>query len=205
MDQRTSLSIKSYDAVAAEYLEFWSERRPFDAARRLGAMVGRGGRVLDVASGPGLDVRLLRDAGLHVVGGDRSHESMKAARTLFPKGSLARWDYRRLPFADDTFDAVWAPAALQHLPRREIRPALAEFVRVQRQGPIFVTFREGDAELEPFEDPPAGTVFVTAVSADELKALLLAAGYLEVEVETRPDPLGREDVRWLHGWGRRLR
>lgn len=205
MDQRTSASIKAYDAVAADYQEFWRERRPFDAARKFGGLVGRGGRVLDVACGPGLDVRLLRDVGLHVVGGDRSHESMKVARTLFPKGSLGRWDFRHLPFPDDTFDGIWGPGALQHLPRREIRPALAELVRVQRRGPIFVTFREGNAELEPFEDPPAGTVYVTAVSADELKALLLAAGYVEVEVEPRPDLLEREDVRWLFGWGRRPR
>lgn len=202
-DQRTWLSIKAYDAAAADYQEQRGDWRTFDAARKMGALAGRGGRVLDVACGPGLDVRLLRDAGLLAVAGDLSHECMKVARTLFPKGALARWDYRRLPFADDTFDGIWAPDALGHLPRREIRPALAEFVRVQRRGPIFVTFHEGDAELEPFEDDPAGTVYVTAVSSDELKALLLAAGYVEVEVESRPDPLDRPDLTLLHGWGRR--
>jgi ubiquinone/menaquinone biosynthesis C-methylase UbiE len=137
------------------------------------------------------------------VAGDYSHECMKVARTLFPKGSLARWDFRCLPFADGTFDGIWAAGALGHLPRREIRAALAEFVRVHRRGPIFVTFIEGDADLERFEDPPAGSVYVTAISADELKALLLAGGYVEVEIESRPDPLGRGDVRILYGWGRR--
>lgn len=202
-DQRTALSIKAYDTAASDYQEQRWERRTFDAARKMGALVGRGGRVLDVACGPGLDVRLLRDTGLQVVAGDRSHECMKVARTLFPKGALARWDFRQLPFADDTFDGIWAPEALGHLPRREIRPALAEFVRVQRGGPIFVTFHEGDAELAAFEDDPAGTVYMTAVSADELKALLLAAGYVEVEVEARPDPLERTGLTLLHGWGRR--
>lgn len=202
-DQRTARSIAAYDDAAAEYQRARREWRTFDAARKMGALAGRGGRVLDVACGPGLDIRLLRDAGVHVVAGDISHECMKVARTLFPKGSLARWDYRRLPFADRTFDGIWAPETLGHLPRRAIRPALAELVRVHRRGPIFVTFHEGDAELAPFEDEPAGTVFVTAVSADELKALLVAAGYVEVEVEARPDPLGREELTVLHGWGRR--
>lgn len=202
MDQRTLLSIRAYDDTAADYLKYWRDRRTFDAARKMGALVGQGGRVLDVACGPGLDVRLLRDAGLHVVAGDYSHECMKVARTLFPKGSLARWDYRQLPFPGGTFDGIWAAGALGYLPRREIRGALAEFVRVQRRGPIFVTFVEGDAELGVFEDPPAGLIRLTAISGDELKALLLAAGYVEIEVETRPDPLGRADVRTLHGWGR---
>jgi ubiquinone/menaquinone biosynthesis C-methylase UbiE len=202
VDRRSQLSIAAYDAVAADYQEFWRTRRPLDAVRKFRGLVGRGGRVLDVASGPALDVRLLRDAGLHVTAGDISHEAMRVGRTLFPKGSLAQWDYRRLPFADGTFDGVWAPAALQHLPLGAIRPALAELRRVQRRGPLFCSFREGSGDLEAVDDPPAGTVYVSTVTADELKALLLAAGYTEVEVEPRPDPLERSGVAWLYGWGR---
>lgn len=202
MDGRLSQTIAAYDASAAEYQEAWRQRRPLDAVRKFGAMVGRGGRVVDVASGPALDVRLLRDAGLKVFAGDRSHESMRVGHTLFPKGALARWDFRRLPFGDAVFDGVWAPAALHHLPRREIRPTLAEWRRVHRRGPIFVSFREGAAELEPVEDPPAGTVYATTVSDEQVKALLLDAGYVEVEVESRPDPLERSGVTWLYGWGK---
>src|SRR5688572_10751335 len=99
-EQRIDRTVAAYDAAAVEYQEAWRQRRPLDAIRKFSALVGRGGRVLDVACGPALDVRLLRDAGLKVVGGDRSHESMRLARTLFPKGALARWDYRRLPFDD---------------------------------------------------------------------------------------------------------
>jgi len=139
---------------------------------------------------------------LKVVAGDLSHESMRLGRLLFPKGSLARWDFRRLPFPDDVFGGVWAPAALQHLPRAQIRPALAELRRVQRSGPVFATFRQGAGNLDPVEDPPAGTVWATSVSSDELRALLLGAGYGEVEVETRPDPLDRPEVTWVYGWGR---
>jgi ubiquinone/menaquinone biosynthesis C-methylase UbiE len=202
VDQRTAMSIKAYDAVAEEYQEHWRDQRPLDAVRKFAGLVGRGGRVLDPACGPVLDVRLLRDAGLTVFAGDRSAEAMRVGKTFFPKGALARWDLRQLPFLDDSFDGVWAHGALQHLPTSEIRPALAELRRVHRRGPIFLSFREGRGDLEPFEDPPAGTVYVTSLIADELKALLLAAGYTEVEVESRPDPLGRTGVTWLYGWGR---
>ena len=201
-EDRIDRTVAAYDAAAADYQEAWRSRRPLDAIRKFGSLVGRGGRIIDVACGPALDVRLLRDTGLKVVGGDRSHESMRLARTLFPKGSLARWDYRRLPFPDGVFDGVWAPAALHHMPRGMIRRTLAEWRRVQGRGPIFVTFREGSYDLGPVEDPPAGTVFATAVTADQLKALLLDAGYGEVEVEARPDLGGATDVTWLYGWGR---
>jgi SAM-dependent methyltransferase len=202
MDPRTAQSLKAYDASASDYLEAWREKRLLDAVKQFGAMVGRGGVVLDVACGPALDTRLLRDQGLRVASGDLSWECMRVGKTLHPKGALARWDFRQLPFADNTFDGVWAPAALQHLPRAEIRPTLREWRRVQRRGPIFVTFPRGDAELEPFDDPPAGEVFVTKVSVDEVKALLLAEGYEQVEIEERPDLLGRSDVTWIHAFAR---
>lgn len=201
MDPRIAETVAAYDEAAEAYQEQMSERRPLDAVRKFAGLAGRGARILDAACGPVLDVRVLRDAGLMVVAGDRSQESMRLGKVLFPKGSLARWDFRRLPFADDTFEGVWAHAALQHLPRAQMRAGLAELRRVQRSGPIFLSFREGSGDLDPVEDPPAGTVYVTSVSADELKALLLDAGYVEIEIDTRPDLNGRP-VTWLYGSGR---
>lgn len=198
---RIAVTQAAYDADPAAYQQYWRTHRPLDAVRKFSARIGRGGRVLDVAAGPGVDLRLLRDAGLRVFGGDLSHAAMKVAITLFPKGALAQWDYRRLPFPDAVFDGVWASAALQHVPRAQVRRVLAEWRRVQRGGPIFVSMREGDGDLELVEDPPAGNVHATTVSADELRALLLDAGYTGVEVEPRPDLLGRSDVTWLHAFG----
>lgn len=200
MDPRTNASVEAYDASAMEYLEAWKERRPLDAVRRFGQRAGRGALVLDVAGGPALDVRLLRDAGLRPASGDRSLQCMRVARTYHPKGLLAQWDFRRLPFADGTFGGVWAPQALHHLPRAEIIPALGELRRVHAKGPVFLSFREGRGDLEPFDDPPAGTVRTTPVTAEELAALLVGAGYSDVQVEPRVDPLERPTT-WLYGWG----
>lgn len=202
MDPRTDRSIAAYDAAAEAYQQAWWDHRPLDAVRTFARMAGRGALVIDVAAGPVLDVRVLRDAGLVVVAGDRSAASMAIGGKLFPKKPLAVWDYRRLPFVDATFEGVWAPAALQHLPRAEMRAGLAELRRVHRAGPIFVSFREGSGDLELVADEPAGDVHVTSVSEPELKALLADQGYASVEVERRPDPAGRRDVTWLYGWGR---
>ncbi len=194
-------TVEAYDAAAAQYQAVWRDRRPLDAVRKFAAMAGRGARVCDIACGPALDLRWLRDQGLKVVAGDLSWSSMQLGKTLFPKGSLAQWDYRRLPFRDRAFGGIWAPAALQHLPRSRIRAVLAEVRRVHASGPIFMTFRDGAGDLTPRDDPPAGKVWTIAVSVAELYALLLDAGYTDVEVERRPDPLGRRDVTWLYGWG----
>jgi ubiquinone/menaquinone biosynthesis C-methylase UbiE len=202
VDPRTQETIAAYGRAAQEYHELWKEQRPLDAVRTFGALAGRNARVIDVACGPALDVRLLRDQGLAVFAGDRSEELMRIGHMLFPKRPLARWDFRRLPFADAVFDGVWAAAALQHLPRREIRSALGELRRVHARGPIFVSFREGRADLEPVDEPGVGTIYLTTVTGEELKTLLLDQGYQQVEIQTRPDPIGRSDVVWVYGWGR---
>jgi ubiquinone/menaquinone biosynthesis C-methylase UbiE len=200
VDDLLKTTVNAYDQCAAEYLEAWKDRRPRDSARTFAQMAGSGALVLDVAGGPGVDVRLLRDVGLRSASGDLSMECMRVARTFFPKGLLARWDYRSLPFADDQFEGIWAPAALQHLPRRAILPAMREFQRVQSGGPIFVTFPEGETDMGMLEDPPAGMVQVTSVTPEELRALLLRMGYVDVEVESRPDPRGIP-LRWSYGFG----
>lgn len=201
MDPRQQGTIAAYDEAAAAYFERWKDHRPRDAAKRFGALAGRGAVVCDLACGPGVDLRVLRDAGVMVVAGDAAPGAMRVARTYFPKGPLARWDFRRLPFADDTFDGVWACAALEHLPLGELRPVLGEVVRVQRQGPIFCCFREGQCDLQRVDDHPADPVYATAITPDELQALLLDAGYRRVEVERRPDLLGRAEPTWLHAFG----
>lgn len=198
---RVAQTVDAYDAAASRYQEHWRDRRPLDAVRKFAGMAGRDARVCDIACGPALDLRVLRDHGLKVVAGDLSPQSMQLGKMLFPKGSLAQWDFRRLPFGDRAFDGIWAPAALQHLPRAQIRAGIAELRRVHRRGPIFLTFREGASDLVPVEDPPVGRVWAVAVSANELYALLLGAGYTDVEIEHRPDPLGRLEVTWLYGWG----
>lgn len=203
MDPRIQHTIAAYDAHAERYHAQWWDRRPLDAVRRFAGMAGHGAWVIDVASGPALDVRALRDYGLNVVAGDRSLAAMQLGVHLFPKRPLAVWDLRRLPFADGAFGGVWAPAALQHLPRGALRQAFGELRRVHGRGPILVSFREGTGDLEPVEDPPVGEVYATTLSEDELRALLVDQGYGAVEVVRRPDPLGRREVTWLYGWGRR--
>ena len=202
MHPRRQATIAAYDAAAAAYLEQWSPWRPKEDARRFASLAGRDAVVLDPACGPGVDLRLLRDVGLTVMAGDHGAEAVRVGHTFFPKSGIARWDLHRLPFPDATFGGVWAARALQHLPLRQVRTALAELRRVHARGPIFVALREGRGELEPLEDAPAGTVYVNAVSVEELRALLGAAGYEAIEVERRPDLAERPGVAWLHAIAR---
>jgi SAM-dependent methyltransferase len=111
-------------------------RRAYDEVT---ALLGRAPRalVLDVGGGiAALAETLGSDSRVRVVTLDLDMEMLRRARAKFARAVLLRADGTRLPFADDTFDAVVMVHALEHIPQ-EIRAALAaEIKRVSRQGVV---------------------------------------------------------------------
>jgi SAM-dependent methyltransferase len=154
------------------------------AAARL-AQCPDGGDLLDVPCGFGRHSIPLASAGYRVVGVDRSAPLLDEARR---RAGGARWpklvqgDYRKLPFADGSFDAaVCLFSSLGYLGDEEDTRALSEIGRVLRPGGRLVieivhrdllvtTFREQDWSLlgegrllleQRTFDPVAGIAQVT--------------------------------------------
>lgn len=130
--------------------------------------------VLDVATGTGrLPRALLRQPGFEgrVIGLDLSRRMLRYAvrwTAQFSDRLTYIWqDARRLPFDDDTFDAVTCLEALEFTPRP--REVLAELVRVLRPGGVLVvTNRIGpDARFLP------GRVFPRGAFGDVLRSFPL--------------------------------
>ena len=90
---------------------------------------GRDARVLDIGTGTGANLRLLRQMGMHdVTGLDSSEEAIRfcAERGL---GAVRHGNASNLPFPDERFDLVLATDVLEHVERdaeaaREIRRVL---------------------------------------------------------------------------------
>jgi SAM-dependent methyltransferase len=159
------------------------------AAARL-ARCPEGGDLLDVPCGFGRHAIPLAAAGYRVVGVDRSKPLLAEARR---RAEGARWpkltqaDYRKLPFADGSFDAaVCLFSSLGYLGDEEDTNALAEIGRVLRPGGrlvieivhrdlLITTFREQDWSLlgegrllleQRTFDPVAGVAQVTQTLVD---------------------------------------
>lgn len=95
-----------------------------------------GGRLLDIAAGTGdIALEALRQVpGARVVAADFSLPMMEVGRQK-PRGQLLAWvgaDALRLPFPDDTFDAVVSGFLLRNV--TDVAAALAEQRRVVRPG-----------------------------------------------------------------------
>jgi SAM-dependent methyltransferase len=101
----------------------------------LGAAREPGPRILDVASGFGQDARELAAGGAFAVAAEPSARMSALARLQEPQSGSARVVHVRawgdaLPFADDSFDAVFCKGALDHFDAPEA--AIGEMARVTR-------------------------------------------------------------------------
>jgi SAM-dependent methyltransferase len=114
------------DAVNRDLVTRWLPSRP-------------DGRVLktdlfDEVVGAGLVPDLLERFG-SVTGIDVSPVVVDAARARYPRLRAEAADVRKLPFADETFDAVVSNSTLDHFPSQDdIAAALVELRRVLRPG-----------------------------------------------------------------------
>ena len=96
------------------------------------AEVGRGTRLLDVASGPGYVASEAAKRGASVIGVDIADAMISLARRLHPQIEFRSGNAEALPFSEGSFDAVVGNFVLLHLGRPE--QAAAEFARVLAPG-----------------------------------------------------------------------
>ena len=97
--------------------------------------IERGDRVLDVGCGTGFATEGLLRRTDDVHGLDQSIHQMEKAFEKFGKRDAVRFyrgDAERLPFRDDSFDAVWSSGSIEYWPTPV--DALVEFRRVVRPG-----------------------------------------------------------------------
>jgi SAM-dependent methyltransferase len=96
------------------------------------ANVGRGTRLLDVASGPGYVAAAATEMGASVVGVDFASEMVARAARTFPGIEFVEGDAEALAFPDRSFDAVAINFGVLHLARPDT--ALSEARRVLKPG-----------------------------------------------------------------------
>jgi SAM-dependent methyltransferase len=162
------------------------------------AEVGRGKRVLDVATGPGYVASAASERGANVVGVDVAAAMVAFARRLHPDIEFCQADAERLPFDANSFDAVVANFLILHVGRPE--RVVAELTRVvSTGGRVALTTWDvperarllgvlvdavADVGVQPPPDLPAGPPFFRFADDSEFARLLTDAGLAEVDVQT---------------------
>ena len=111
--------------------------------------VGRGHRVLDVGTGPGIVAAAATERGADVVGIDFSEAMLAQGRRLHPEIEFREASAESLPFDDGEFDAVVGNFVLHHSGRPQ--RVLEEAFRVLRErGKMAFTVWADPSKLEAF-------------------------------------------------------
>ena len=185
-----------------------------------------GERVLDVGCGAGtaeLILAALQPGGVHFVGIDlvpqRLRDARRAMREQGVAAELAAADAARLPFAAASFDAAFAVAVLQHVPKP--RAVIDALRRILRPGGRLVLAEPDNAARYWFSDPASGhdvfahaTAFYSLVEeasgedADvsigpRVPRLLRAAGFEVAAVHLVPVSLTRAGAPVPRVWDER--
>ena len=140
------------------------------------------GHILDAGCGAGRDTFLLSQRGFHVVGLDISHGLLSEARKQYPGLTFKEGNFLEIPFADDTFDGVWANASLLHFESiDDVVAALHEFWRVLKKDGIIhvrVKAQTGKEKTAIISDALSKHErFFRFFTHDEMKQLLLDAKF----------------------------
>jgi predicted TPR repeat methyltransferase len=137
-----------YDEWAKGYdddLASWSYQGPTVVAETVVSRHPEAGSALDVGCGTGLVGRALRARGFagQIVGLDVSQASLEIARQCGAYDSVEQADLQqRLPFEDDSVDALVCVGVMTYLP--EVEAVWREFARVTRPGGLVVATQRED-------------------------------------------------------------
>ncbi|MEP7739013.1 demethylmenaquinone methyltransferase [Nocardioides sp. 31GB23] len=204
LDKQPTDVRRMFDAVAKRYdvtndvLSLGQDRRWRTEVLDAVAPVP-GERVLDLAAGTGTSSVPFHDRGATVVPCDFSLGMLRVGKQARPHLPFTAGDGTRLPFADDTFDAVTISFGLRNI----VDPAagLAEMRRVTRPGGRLVVCEFSHPTWSPFR-----TLYVEYLMralppvARAVSSAPDAYVYLAESIRAWPDQAGLADLVAGAGW-----
>lgn len=189
----SQVTIASYDATADA---FWEGTRDHDVSQNVDALLSHlethRGRILDLGCGPGRDLRVFRDLGYDAVGLDGAARFVDMARH-YAGCEVLHQDFLALDLPAAHFDGVFANASLFHVPGQELPRVLGEIQATLRpRGVLFSSNPHGRNE-----EVWHGRRYGTYLDIDAWRAVVTAAGFVELEHYYRPRGLPRSQQPWL--------
>lgn len=102
-------------------------------------------KILDLGCGPGNFAQYLVSKGFEVIGIDISSKMLNIAKSHLPQISFHQGDFRSIPYADQSFDAIFSAYSLIHIPQTDVVQVIGEMRRVLKgEGTVLVLVQSGN-------------------------------------------------------------
>ena len=136
-----------YSRNAVTYCAAWADQ-PTPELDVFCAKLRPGARIADVACASGRDLRAGTRNNMKMFGSDIAQGQIDIARNRGYNANVM--SFLDLDYDTDSFDAVWAFAAVVHCTPEQTRTALREFSRIVRPGGlVFVNVKAVDSTVGP--------------------------------------------------------
>ena len=175
---------------------FWESTRHHDVSQNVHALLSHleagSRRILDLGCGPGRDLRTFRDLGHEAIGLDGAVRFVDMARH-HSGCEVLHQDFLALDLPAAHFDGVFANASLFHVPAQELPRVLGELRAALRPRGVLFSSNPHGRDEEGWHDGRYGTY----LDVEVWRAVVTAAGFVELEHYYRPPGLPRSQQPWL--------
>lgn len=194
LNQITTRTLAHYDQRAQAY---WEGTRDHDVSQNIDAFLGAitvapPFDLLDVGCGPGRDLARFCALGHHAVGVEGSLQLAAMARAHSGCQVLVQ-NLLQLDLPARRFDGVFANAVLFHLPSQALPRLLAQLHASLKPGGVFFSSNPRGAGQAGWSGDRYGVFY----DWPAWRALVLAAGFVELQHFYRPSGLPLAQQPWL--------
>jgi SAM-dependent methyltransferase len=193
LKQITRKTLDHYDRHAEE---FWDGTKDHDVTQNYQALLealprDRRLRILDFGCGPGRDLIYFKNLGHEAVGLEGGAEFCEKARAL-SGCEVWRQDFLNLNLPAESFDGIFANAALFHVPSQELPRVLRELGAALKPGGVLFTSNPRGAE-----EGWSGERYGTFLEMEPFQKYLEAAGFEVLRHYYRPAGKPCHEQPWL--------
>jgi SAM-dependent methyltransferase len=192
--QITSTTLGNYNDVAEDFRE---GTRDHDVSQNIDALLRNittpaPFQILDFGCGPGRDLRTFTALGHIATGLDGSERFAEMARA--DSGcEVFHQNFLELDLPAAHFDGIFANASLFHVPRQELPRVLSQLRGALKPGGVLFSSNPRGSNEEGWKGERYGSFH----DLESWGALMIEAGFAEVEHYYRPEGLPREQQPWL--------
>ncbi len=195
VEQHEKITIAEYQTTAESFREgTWEHDVSQNRDALVAAMPRNPGKILDLGCGPGRDLVAFQRQGHTVIGLDATPAFVEMAQSTGCE--VWQQSFLNLELPPESFDGIFANAALIHVPRAEMVRVLGDLWRsLVPGGAIVMSICRGDGE--GFISRPTGYRYVAGWEYPNIAPCVEQAGFEILQHYYRPPGLPCEDQSWL--------